>query len=418
MGRRRAGLALLVATLVALWWWAWPAMLPGSAAGLPPGPAVTRPTPSSPLLARPSAALAQTSAPPATAALAGATALAAPAAGLGPVGDVTPGDSAELASCRARAAATQAASRHATGTALPDEAEPQVDARRLADAWDATRQRLLGSADLRQQAAGWLMDRPDPRASPPSPVLSMPAPAPLVALALASADPVVLEWAVTVCAADPVQAACQGLSARAWAQAQADNLLAWLPLLGQQAQAQEEALQAMASARRVDSAWMRWVALVLAARPEGLAPPLRLDFDMRLVALAIATPLQTGWLALLQACRDEALSDARRRSQCGQIAQRLVERGRELMAVGIGQALGTRLGWPADRAQAHKALQQAAAVASLGWLLPPDLADCRAPLLEHHLLEMDRLGEVGLARQALQAASAAAPARAAPVRPP
>lgn len=316
---------------------------------------------------------------------------------------------AELAHCQGQAAAA----RQAPGRAEPDEVDLPADAVGLGATWEDVRRRLQGSSQPLQQASALMMERPAPDPAVPNAGLPDSALAPLVALALASADPTVLQWALRFCGLRGPLAACQGLSARIWVQAESDNLMAWLELMHREPQALDEALQGMAQAGRVDSAWMRWVAVVLAARPPGLALPVRMAFDGRLISLGVAE-FSANWMLLMKACRDEALADARRRGQCGQIARLLAEHSSDLLSASLGQGLGKRLGWPAERQREHQALQAAAQRQGQAWLAPGLAADCRPVLLEHHLVQMSQLGEVGLARQALQAERATSAARLAP----
>lgn len=314
-----------------------------------------------------------------------------------------------LARCQAQAAAARRSPPSLAAEALAALQVAEPDEALLAAAWDRTARQLQGSPQPRQQAAGLLMNRPSPSVA--SPVASLPAPAlaSLVSLALASADPTVLQWATGACSAPGAQAACQGLSARAWVQAEPDNLLAWLPLLAQEPQAKEEALRGMAQARRADGGWMRWATVVNAARPGDLAPDLRFAFAMHLTSLAVSEPMP-AWHGVLVACNGDALADARRHGQCGQIAQLMVDQGRELTTVFLGYAIGKRLGWPPEREQAHQALKAAARQAGPGLWLPGVTLDCNAQLHEHWLAQVDQLGEVGLARQRLRSVATAASA--------
>ena len=291
-------------------------------------------------------------------------------------------------------------------------------------AWDATTLRLQGAPGVQQQAAALLMNRHRPngalQATVPWSAANL---SQLVALALGSADPVVLQWALRACGTPGQNPSCQGLSARAWPDAEPGNLLAWLALLSDEPQAREEALQGMVQATRAATTWARPAVLVQAARPADLSPGLRLAFELHLVGLALADVL-LPWGGLLKTCSDAHLADPLRRGQCQVIAQRLVDRGQDLITVGMGNAMGKRLGWPAQRDQDHQALVKAGVAGALDLFLVPLSPDCQARVLQHHWQQVDSLGEVEMARQQLRAdalaagakASASAPGATAPVR--
>ena len=338
-------------------------------------------------------------------------ALAAPpppsaAAGSASAAAAMPSASTALARCQAQAVAARRAL-SSSDAVLADLAwfkEP--DEGQLAAAWERSARQLQGSPEARQRAAGLLMGRlpshlPGAVPAPPADVTS------LVSLALASSDPTALLWAVNACAAQASQAACQGLSPRIWVAAEPDNLLAWLPLLAREPQAREEALQGMAQARRADGGWMRWAAVVNAARPADLSAELRLAFGSRLLSRAAALPIP-AWQGLLAACKDDALADARRRGQCDQIARLMVDQGRELVTVYLGYAIGKGLGWPPEREQDHQALRSAARQLGPDLLGPGSSSDCDALRLDHWLERVESSGEVELLRQALRAEPAAA----------
>ena len=278
-------------------------------------------------------------------------------------------------------------------------------------AWDATTLRLPGAPGVQQQAAALLMRRHSPGSAPQAPAMPSDSLAKLVTLALGSADPRVLQWAVRACGVQRQNPVCQGLSARAWLNVEPSNLLAWLPLLAQEPPDLDEARQGMALATRVDAAWMRPVKLVLDARPADLTPAPGLAFDIQLIALGATDPTP-AWQPLSRACSKPQVADPRRRGQCLEIARLLVEQGRDLLTFATGEGMGKRRGWPAQREQECQALMGATAQIGLRAWAPGISPDCQSRIRQHHLLQVDSLGEVGQAHQHLRANTCApTPAR-------
>lgn len=401
---RRLAWLLALTLLLGCLWWAWPE--PGGpglpkAAALSPAQAGAASRSTAP---RPPAVLAPQALP---------AAAAGPGDGVDASAAIEPPLAPALVRCQAQAAARRALVKTDTDgvvlmpedTAIAAANSAAIDsaaAEPLDLVWERLARQLQASPQPRQQAAALLMGWP-PAGWQGDRSLAAPVLGSLVTLALSSADATVLLWAVRACDAQPRNPACQGLSARVWTQAEPDNLMAWSVLLHQEPQALDDALLGMAQSRRVDGGWMRLAGVLLAARPTHLSPALRVAFDMRLMGLTAAAPVPP-WRAVIEACSDDALADARRRGQCGQIAQLMAEQGRDLLTASLGLSLGKRLGWPADRLPAHQALMKSAGQLGQDWITPGITLDCQAGLLDHQMQQVDRLGETGLLRQVQRAA--------------
>jgi hypothetical protein len=214
-------------------------------------------------------------------------------------------------------------------------------------------QALASSGDVRHQAAALLLGggvsataRADAQGQADRLRL-------LAQLALTSANPVVMQWALQACAAAASSAPCNGLSARHWLRIAPDNLAPWLYLLAQEPMALDEALHGMALSRRVDFSVQRLPAVVDQIWPDDLPPYLREVMAERLVGIEVAQP--THWTALLRACDSTLLADANRHQQCTAIAEVMVGPDSDLPALTLGSSLGQRLGWPPDRVAALRA---------------------------------------------------------------
>lgn len=228
----------------------------------------------------------------------------------------------------------------------------------------------------------------------------------LARLAVSTRDAKVYALAFKACATKrPGESACQLLSAEQWARLDPDNAGPWKFVL-QEAQsrgdlaARDDALFHIANARRNETGFFSVPAAILDAVPD--------DDASRLAALILLTDaigFEAGSsIAGLQAvnafCREPWLRDTSRAQTCASVAELLVERSDTLLDARIGAALGTRLGWPADRGDRMRAeytayTEQVAAASGDG-----NEFGCTA--VEHQIALVRRrvaLGEVGAMRE-------------------
>jgi hypothetical protein len=216
-------------------------------------------------------------------------------------------------------------------------------------------------------------------------------------------DPRVYALAFKSCAKTSDAPSCALLSARRWAQLDADNGEPWLFLFDEATtrrdrQQAEDALFHLGAAPRFDDRQFA-VAGLLAARPAGpdvlLLAATQLATDAIGLASAEVLPLQT----VVIACRGLSLVDLNRRQRCDAVAAALADRSDTLLVASVGSTLGRGLGWPQARLDAIGALSSARAES-----LPPDagssFGSCRrlAAWLDR-LAHQSVVGEARLARE-------------------
>ncbi len=184
----------------------------------------------------------------------------------------------------------------------------------------------------------------------------------LAKLATASNDPRVYALAMRHCQSAKGQGSCSLLNVDQWARVDDGNALPWLHVL-QRARDRndfaqiDEALFHIGAATRVEDA-----SYAVAGRVADRAGASDVDLiAAQLVAVdALAASSRVEpYAALLGVCGKPLLVDANRRQACERAAQTLADRSDSLAAVLAGAELGRRLGWPADRVDALRALAQA-----------------------------------------------------------
>lgn len=150
---------------------------------------------------------------------------------------------------------------------------------------------------------------------------------------------------------------CSRLSAGVWAERQPDQAGAWWALAAQAQARHDEAgwLQAMAKAAQAGnppSLSQELLRRVVAVLPPEL--PLDLRSSWLLVARASSQGLPDPAHSLVLACSGTQLLDSNRAQLCQTWAERLSRGSPDLMAWGLGVAVGERSGWPAERVQAER----------------------------------------------------------------
>lgn len=175
----------------------------------------------------------------------------------------------------------------------------------------------------------------------------------LARAASASSDPAVYAMALQACqdAPDP---ACQMLRPERWAQLDPDNARPWLALFeaaGRRGDgaARQEALFRIAAARRSGAGLASLAGPILDAadaRPTSQAAALLLA--VQALDQDAAVP-RAAYVGLEQACQGDALKDANRLQTCGAVAELFANRGESMLEHGVGVAIGSRVGWTAER---------------------------------------------------------------------
>jgi len=184
----------------------------------------------------------------------------------------------------------------------------------------------------------------------------------LVADALDTRDPAAHALAYYACVRSPRDAedaavgSCGRISAAQWAQVEPDNLIAWLHVAHEaqsrgdttgHAEALNHAAHATASRVHVDTV------LAPLGHPavRGLDAVTRSIAQLHAMGIRAAIPVP-GLRALNDACLGPGSLDDAQRERCGAVGRMLVERGQNMLELGLGMRLGERAGWPEDELRA------------------------------------------------------------------
>lgn len=226
----------------------------------------------------------------------------------------------------------------------------------------------------------------------------------LIETARAARDPVVWSWAFGVCGVRPHDSGCATLHPADWARDDPGNALPWL-LLGQADPPQRrQALARAAAAGRVQAYTGRFVDRVLREAPPDMPRYLRREpmrDAMGTEAMFAAAPLDY----LSEYCHPKDADATERRSDCQALAEKLVGQSDTWRHVGLGIALGQRLGWAEARLAALESERQRG-VASMGlsaFTRREQPYACSAMAVAERLVsDTAALGEVGVARAAVR----------------
>jgi hypothetical protein len=237
----------------------------------------------------------------------------------------------------------------------------------------------------------------------------------LVGLASTTNDPRVYALAFEACGWQPQSGSCSVLNAAQWARIDAGNAVPWTYLLADASArkdrgAVDDALFHIGAADRVEE--RRYAVASIVARNAG-----RSDTDLFAAeqvgqrAASIAGMRTTSALFnAYKACRSDEIVDSNRRELCERVAKTLVERSDSIKTLGLGNAIGRRLGWPDERFDTANAIAEAAADA-LPIVAPPidparPAASMRGPLdcgavarKLRYVADLGSLGEVEYARR-------------------
>lgn len=228
----------------------------------------------------------------------------------------------------------------------------------------------------------------------------------LVALALATRDPLVYGWAVSLCGTvDQAVAAgpCAMVSAAEWARLDGDNGAVWQQVAleagaRKDLQARDDALYRMSKAPRHVLAYGQLGATLIRKAPPGTTPYQRYQLSVEAIGVEAAL-LIPRYEPLIGWCKPPL--DANRRQVCDDLAHLLLERSTTLIDHAMGTALAQRLGWPAERVQQLRRVRQAysEAMAPAVERGPWDCAGVERTL--QHLQDVAQHGELGHARRLL-----------------
>ncbi len=230
------------------------------------------------------------------------------------------------------------------GTVTLDSKDPLAVTRYLTALTQPTSDRWLAalqnSNDPHQRAAGLLLKGNIPE---------------LVDLAQSSEDPALYALALYACNGRPGEAApamCQQLSFAGWADLDAENAVPWLQLARLAREGHDPAAEASAFARaagagRVDAYDDALFAFAQPALPKESTALTRSFLATQIIGLGASMSAPPS--IVFQHCSRDAMQDPNVNQQCEAVAELLVNTGTTLVDAAVGEHLGERAGWSADR---------------------------------------------------------------------
>jgi hypothetical protein len=243
-----------------------------------------------------------------------------------------------------------------------------------------------------------------------------------VQLAAGTQDPAVYAMALAICdsaAGTDANSPCRRLSVGQWTQLDPDNSAAWLLLAGRarashDGAAEAEAFSHAASAHRIDSYGDSLFAFAEPELPQDVTPLARSYFATEVNGVAMVARLSPYTIAS-QYCSTDPLKDNSVRNQCDSLAELLVTKGTNLLDLGLGTAIGARVGWPKDRVNSLQLEQHAL----MQTIVQEDLHDSAKPLsceavgrADAYVQQRVQLGELGALREVLERSGESAEAMA------
>ena len=186
----------------------------------------------------------------------------------------------------------------------------------------------------------------------------------IVKVASATTDPRAYSLALEICAWQIGEGPCTGLTAAQWARLDPDNGAPWLYILDRafirhDESAIDDALFHIGAASRLDGHFLAESRLF--AQHAGAAPSDLLVAGELSTRAAVMRPMGVsgGISAADKSCSYGALSDPNRKELCEKVATAFQDRSSSLMTMGIGSAIGRRLGWADERFETADAIMAA-----------------------------------------------------------
>lgn len=272
---------------------------------------------------------------------------------------------------------------------------------------------LQDSGDLRARVAGLFLEGKITGGAPLSPVVVQTRDE-AVQLAAGFRDPAVYAIALSMCRASAVNdadGARRRLSIEHWTELEFDNAVPWLLLAGKaRANGDDVAARAAfshaAAAHKIDAYSDSLLSFAEPELPSDASPLERAVLAIEVIGVETATGL-THYGAAGQQCSREAMKDSTVRQQCKALAELFVAKGKNLLDLGEGKAIGERAGWTRERleklGQEQHALMQAIMLQAplddvdnaerWGWEALNRTND--------YIAQRAHLGELGAAREAL-----------------
>jgi hypothetical protein len=234
----------------------------------------------------------------------------------------------------------------------------------------------------------------------------------LVQLAVGTKDPAVYALAYTKCIKGvedtALPGACPQLSLDAWTRADSDNAVPWLQLAAKARREGDGAAEAAAFAHAAQAHqyepynWSLF-SFAQAAMPADVTAADRWHLTITVIGVEAAMPMP--YLTQFQYCSRDAMTDATVRRQCNALAELMVNKTTTLLEFGVGKSLGARVGWPAELID-RLTQQLQASMQAFNQMTPSDPEqqwNCDSVARGNAFMsEWDRLGERGLAQQAIE----------------
>ncbi|MFO1219357.1 MAG: hypothetical protein U1E89_13395 [Burkholderiaceae bacterium] len=225
----------------------------------------------------------------------------------------------------------------------------------------------------------------------------------LLLQAQGSSEPLLVQTALLVCDAQRgAPKGCAGLSPRRLTQIDADNAAAWLELAAREGAAADEALYRASLASRWDSRWGQAIVQADEALPAELSPLQRFAV-IHDVTTALHAYGQGAVFVAARLCGDAAVRDANRAQVCERLARTMVERGHDMLEVGVGLGIARRLPALNEALQAARERHRARTevLAAQAAFEPAAPCDTLRQQLQA-VRDMQRGGEVAYAQRAVE----------------
>jgi hypothetical protein len=229
----------------------------------------------------------------------------------------------------------------------------------------------------------------------------------LANMATASRSPQVYAWAVRACQGHRGEGMCQLLSAEQWARLEPDNAFPWLHVATDARERHDtaavaEAMFRLSRASRSDARWGALTATALSRLPSELSLLAKGALAAEIFEIDAGTELPV--LVASQHCSVADVRDVNRQQLCLAVADVLTSQGSTLLEVVLGEAIGQRVGWPAERLAAGREERDAMAQAAEQLRPQPQQAWSFAALSQtlNSLSEVGQRGEMAALRNTLK----------------
>jgi hypothetical protein len=237
----------------------------------------------------------------------------------------------------------------------------------------------------------------------------------LARLAIGTSSPVIYALALRVCERQRNEGSCGMLSLQQWSRLDPANAVPWLATAFDASRRNEtstvhESMYRASQAQTVDGGDAALLGAILAGLPADMSPlerSMAMNDAFEQVVLNIAGPVSAQNAMVNGYCSAEAVRNANRQQSCAALAEVLVNKGRSLVDVGMGTAIGARAGWPAERVEALRREREAMFQVSLRSVSVPTFWSCESlERQSRYFQEVAALGEVGGLRRAIQRSGA------------